>query len=229
MGGMTDADPSTSRDAPGGAGEGAPHPGAPGAPRASGASGATWARAAVSFERWMRGDPRAVDDLVRTMTPVLWQVVRAYGLDSLLAEDVVQATWLTLVRRRAAIRDPQAIAGWLITTARREAWRSGRAQQRLRPVEPADLEPALEPEASAEETVHLDDRDRRLWAAVRSLDERCRRLLRVVAFDERPDYAYIARDLDMPIGSIGPTRGRCLGKLRSALEADGWRGDPRGR
>ncbi|MFM9587452.1 RNA polymerase sigma factor, partial [Streptomyces caniscabiei] len=65
----------------------------------------------MSFERWTRGDTRAIDDLVRTMTPVLWQVVRAYGLDPLLAEDVVQATWLTLVRRRAAIRDPQAIAG----------------------------------------------------------------------------------------------------------------------
>lgn len=218
MGGMTDADPSTFRDAPDGARAGEGRIGAP---------ATTWARAAASFDRWMRGDPRAVDDLVRTMTPVLWHVVRAYGLDPLLAEDVVQVTWLTLVRRRATIRDPQAIAGWLITSARREAWRSGRAHRQLRPVETSDLDEAAEPAASAEETVHLDDRDRRIWAAVGTLDERCRRLLRVIAFDERPDYAHLANDLGMPIGSIGPTRGRCLSKLRSALEADGWRGDSR--
>ena len=47
------------------------------------------------------------------------------------------------------------------------------------------------------------------------------------AFEERPDYAHLARDLNMPIGSIGPTRGRCLGKLRAALEAAGWNGDDR--
>jgi DNA-directed RNA polymerase specialized sigma24 family protein len=61
------------------------------------------------------------------------------------------------------------------------------------------------------------DEGRLLWAAVDELPERCRRLLRVVAFENRPDYRQIATDLDMPVGSIGPTRGRCLAKLRVAL------------
>jgi len=186
-----------------------------------------WERAAGHFARWRDGDTRAMDDLVRLLSPVLWHVVRAYGLDTMLAEDVVQTTWLTLVRRHDSIQEPRAVAGWLTTTARREAWRAGRAQQNARPAEPVDLEPHLPPEDSAEQIAHVNDRDRRLWGAIGGLDERCQRLLRIVAFEERPDYARIAADLAMPVGSIGPTRQRCLGKLRTALEADGWRGDTR--
>lgn len=59
----------------------------------------------------------------------------------------------------------------------------------------------------------------RLWSAVRRLAERCQRLLRVIAFEDRPDYARIAADLGMPVGSIGPTRNRCLAKLRALLDA----------
>jgi len=61
---------------------------------------------------------------------------------------------------------------------------------------------------------------RRLWQHVQDLPERCRRLLRVIAFADRPDYAGVAESLGMPIGSVGPTRGRCLAKLRAQLSAD---------
>ncbi|MFT4051393.1 MAG: sigma-70 family RNA polymerase sigma factor [Microbacterium sp.] len=186
-----------------------------------------WDVSADAFARWREGEAAAMDVLVRTMTPVLWHVVRAYGLERMLAEDVVQATWLTLMRRHDAIQDARAVAGWLTTCARREAWRAGRGSQRVRPTEDVDLEPMLASVDSAEDRAHLGERDRRLWRAVAGLDERCRRLLRVVAFEERPDYARIAGELSMPIGSIGPTRQRCLGKLRTALGADGWRGDAR--
>lgn len=219
MGGMTCTDPSTAHtagDAGDAAGEGT-----------AGAPATIWDTATDCFVRWRAGDLRAMDELVRVMTPVLWHVVRAYGLEQMLAEDVVQATWLTLVRRHESIHDARAVAGWLTTCARREAWRSGRAHQRVRPTETIELEPLLPSDDSAEDRAHVADRDRRLWGAVGGLDERCRRLLRVVAFEERPDYANIARDLSMPIGSIGPTRSRCLGKLKTALEADGWKGDTR--
>ena len=63
-------------------------------------------------------------------------------------------------------------------------------------------------------------RDHRLWQHVEGLPERCRALLRVIAFADRPDYAELAKALGMPQGSIGPTRGRCLAKLRLALAAD---------
>lgn len=214
MGGMTDTSSSPFRDGP----EGEEGVGVP---------ASIWDRAADSFARWRDGDARAMDELVRTMTPVLWHVVRAYGLDSMLAEDVVQITWLTLVRRHESIHDAHAVAGWLTTCARRQAWRTGQVHQRVRPTDDIVLAPLLPDDESAEDRAQLADRDRRLWGAVGVLDDRCRRLLRIVAFEERPDYAHIANDLSMPIGSIGPTRQRCLGKLRTALEADGWRGDTR--
>jgi RNA polymerase sigma factor (sigma-70 family) len=184
-----------------------------------------WARAAVLFLRWRDGDTRAMDELVRLMTPLLWHVVRAYGLDRALAEDVVQTTWLTLVRRHESITEPQAVSGWLTMVARREAWRVGKLQRRADPTEAENLEPHLPARESAEQTAATDDESRRLWLAVAQLNDRCQRLLRIVAFEERPDYARIAQDMAMPIGSIGPTRQRCLGKLRALLEGDGWGGD----
>lgn len=216
MGGMTATDPSHVREDPDDDG------------REVG-DGSIWERASAAFGRWRRGDARAMDDLVRLMTPVLWHVVRAYGLERALAEDVVQTTWLTLVRRHDGIADERAVAGWLTTCARREAWRTARAQQRVRPTEDVEIEPLLAVAESAETHAQAADSDHRLWRAVRTLDERCGRLLRVVAFEERPDYASIAADLSMPVGSIGPTRRRCLDKLRAALAADGWTGDAHGR
>ena len=65
------------------------------------------------------------------------------------------------------------------------------------------------------------DGDERLWGAVERLPERCQALLRIVAFEHRPDYTTIAADLGMPVGSIGPTRGRCLQKLRTMIEKNG--------
>nr|WP_314842203.1 sigma-70 family RNA polymerase sigma factor [uncultured Microbacterium sp.] len=178
---------------------------------------ARWKRAAVSFEAWRDGDSRAMDDLVRLMTPVLWHVVRAYGLDRTLAEDVVQTTWMRLVRGRTTITDPQAISAWLTTTARREAWKVGKAHGKVDTTETDALDALLPQQDSAEDHAATGDENRRLWSAVERLTERCRRLLRVIAFEERPDYARLAVDLAMPIGSIGPTRQRCLAKLRDLL------------
>lgn len=186
---------------------------------------ARWERAAALFVRWREGDSRAMDELVRLMTPTLWHIVRAYGLDAALAEDVVQTTWLTLVRRHESVVDPQAISGWLTMCARREAWRVGKLHGRVDATETDALEARLPVHESAEQTAVAGDTSRRLWRAVAGLNERCQRLLRIVAFEDRPDYARIAHDLAMPIGSIGPTRQRCLAKLRASLEGDGWGGD----
>ena len=189
---------------------------------------ARWERAAALFVRWREGDSRAMDELVRLMTPPLWHVVRAYGLDHALAQDVVQTTWLTLVRRHESILDPLAISGWLTMCARREAWRVGKQHRRADATEAESLEPHLPVHESAEQTAAHDDENRRLWTAVATLNERCQRLLRIVAFEDRPDYARIAQDLAMPIGSIGPTRQRCLGKLRAVLDGTGWGGNDDG-
>lgn len=203
--------------------------GAPGAASdpASDDGRARWERAADLFDAWRDGDGRSMDELVRLMTPVLWHVVRAYGLERTLAEDVVQTTWLQLVRGHGAIADPRAVSAWLTTTARREAWKVGKAHGRIDTAESDDLDVLLPEQASAEEHATLDDENRRLWAAVRRLAERCQRLLRVIAFEDRPDYARLARDLSMPVGSIGPTRSRCLAKLRDLLDAPATRTEGR--
>jgi RNA polymerase sigma factor (sigma-70 family) len=180
--------------------------------------GEVWGQAASAFQRWADGDAVALDELVGVMTPVLWHVVRAYRLTSDSAEDVVQTTWLSLVRSRATIHDPAAVGGWLTTTARRQAWKVAKATGRAMPVEDDELARHLPDHGSAEADVVRRDSDDRLWGAVDRLTDRCRQLLRIVAFEHRPDYATIAADLGMPVGSIGPTRGRCLQKLRALLQ-----------
>jgi DNA-directed RNA polymerase specialized sigma24 family protein len=75
-------------------------------------------------------------------------------------------------------------------------------------------------EASPESHVVRESGNATLWQHIGELPERCRELLRVIAFADRPDYAAIAQSLGMPVGSIGPTRGRCLAKLRAQLDAD---------
>ncbi|MBI2245382.1 MAG: sigma-70 family RNA polymerase sigma factor [Nocardioides sp.] len=192
-----------------------------GAVRPVGPADEVWERATDGFNRWVAGEPGGLDDLVAVMTPVLWHVVRSYRLSESAAEDVIQTAWLALVRRRAAILDAKAGGGWLTTTARREAWRVAQATSATMPADDEDLAPLLPRQRSAEDAVVQRDEGDRLWAAVDGLPERCRRLLRIVAFENRPDYRELAADLDMPVGSIGPTRGQCLAKLRVALMQSG--------
>jgi len=182
-------------------------------------SGLVWSEAAGCFRAWVNGDTDSdgLDGLVRVMTPVLWHVVRSYRLPQEAAEDVIQTTWLALVRRRDAIDDPVAIGGWLTTTARREAWRVSTSLTKALPVEDEEIAFRLPRQRSAEASAVESDERERLWRIVDTLPERCRRLLRIVAFENRPDYTAVAATLAMPVGSIGPTRGRCLAKLRVAL------------
>lgn len=179
-----------------------------------------WGQAAQHFRRWRSGEVASLDDLVGCLTPVLWHVVRSYGLEKDQAEDVVQTAWLTLVRRHESIEDAQAVGSWLTTTARREAWRVSRKDARVSPMLDEVIETHVPHQQAAETEVVRKDENDHLWACVSKLDARCQRLLRIVAFDDRPDYQGIATDLGMPVGSIGPTRGRCLGKLKALLGED---------
>lgn len=175
--------------------------------------------AAREFDRWRAGDREALGRLVTLVTPMLWHVARAYRLDRQTAEDVIQATWMTLVRYADSIADPQAVIRWLTVTARREAWRCARASRRVEVIEDQVLDLRVADIEGPEAAVLRNDRDEALWQAVAGLNDRCQRLLRIVAFADRPNYAHISRELDMPLGSIGPTRARCLDKLRAILSA----------
>jgi RNA polymerase sigma factor (sigma-70 family) len=175
-------------------------------------------RLAEALERARAGDTRGLDEIVRELSPLLWHVARSQGVDRADVADVVQHSWLELVSRLHAIRSPSALTAWLVTTTKREAWRVNRRRQT--PVDPAtlvDVDAEVPDPASG---LIDDERDRALWRAFRQLSDRCRELLRVVAMVERPDYAVVGEALGMPHGSIGPTRGRCLAKLRTMLLAD---------
>ena len=182
------------------------------------ASDDLWREAAEHFRRWRAGDAPAMDHLVRLLTPVLWQIARAQRLSEDDAAEVVQTAWLALVRRPESVHDAAAVGAWLATTTRREAWRVAR---KVSSVDPTDQEPPGPPVSSAEDEVVTRLRDRTLWRAVAQLSERCQRLVRVAAFLDRPDYARLSDELGMPVGSIGPTRGRCLVRLRQLLDAEG--------
>ncbi|MEV4149396.1 sigma-70 family RNA polymerase sigma factor [Amycolatopsis sp. NPDC049691] len=167
------------------------------------------------------GDRRAMDRLVAELTPLVWHVARANGLDRSVAEDVVQTVWLALFSQLGKLRDPKALAAWLITTTRREATHPfGR---RIQPVplsdEVAEAMPSTQP-APEDEAVRAD-RDRRVWRAFVRLPQRCQELLRLTVLAGRAEYQLVAEALRMPRGSVGPTRGRCLDQMRDLLASEG--------
>ena len=162
----------------------------------------------------------ALDEIVAELTPMLWHLARTYRLDRATCEDVVQTTWLTLLRHLDAIRSPDALVGWLVTVTRREALRVGDLSRRQPTVDEESLDRLPDAGIPVDDRLVADERRRLLWSAVRRLSERCRDLLRVVAFVDRPSYDAVAEALGMPRGSIGPTRGRCLARLREVLAAD---------
>jgi RNA polymerase sigma factor (sigma-70 family) len=161
------------------------------------------------------GDKRAWDALVERHAPLIWSICRRYRLGRADAEDVAQAVWLRLVDQLASIRDPAAIAGWLATTARRECWRVARATG------PQTAWPGLDAEAIPDEqapTVEQEllaaERHAALREAFAQLAPRDQQLIAIVIADPPVPYAEISARLGIPVGSIGPSRARCLKKLR---------------
>ncbi len=147
----------------------------------------------------------------------MWAVTRAHRLGDADGADVAQTTWLRLVEHLDRLEEPARVGAWLATTARRECLRVRRCSTRLVPrgdelPEPADDGPANDAALLAQE------RDTTLWTAFARLSERDRDLLRMLTADPAPSYEEIGAMLEMPIGSIGPTRARALERLRRAVE-----------
>ena len=179
-------------------------------------------RAAAAFEEYRAGRSEAMDGLVDSTTALLWHTARAQGLTPQQAEDAVQTTWLLLVQHASSITEPRGVLKWLLTTVRREAWSTVRRARREDTRDDlSDVAPELPDEDLGPEAMVVRGQDQHaLWRHFTTLSDRCQRLLRVIALAERPDYAQVAEALGMPVGSIGPTRGRCLAKLREALTSD---------
>lgn len=162
------------------------------------------------------GDESAWNALVDRFTGLIWHVVRSYRMPPAVAEDAVQTTWLRLAENLGRIRQPESLAGWLARTARNECLRSIRLGQREH-ASSDDADP-VDPAPAVDQLLADAHRDAVLWAAFSSLPESCQRLLRLLFADPPIPYEVISEILDMPIGSIGPTRARCLQKLRAIDE-----------
>jgi RNA polymerase sigma factor (sigma-70 family) len=167
------------------------------------------------------GDQAAWSALVERFSGLVWAVARAHRLSRADAADVSQTTWMRLVEHLGDIRQPERVGAWLSATARHECLRVSRKSARAVPTEldddhlaDSDAEVGFELESRLDAEGHQEA----LWAAFERLPERGRALLRVLMADPAPSYAEAAAALGMPIGSLGPTRARCLERLRNSPE-----------
>jgi RNA polymerase sigma factor (sigma-70 family) len=165
--------------------------------------------------RARNGDKRAWEMLVERYAPLIWSICRRYRLDA-DAEDLGQFVWLQLVDQLDRIRDPAALPGWLATVTRRECLRLlGAARGPLADGHVMDAEVVPDEQArTAEEELLAAERHAALREAFGDLPPRGQRLILLLIEDPPVPYAEISARLGIPIGSIGPTRRRCLDKLR---------------
>ena len=162
------------------------------------------------------GDKQAWDALVERYAPLIWSICRRHGLGDADAEDVGQNVWLKLVDQLETIRVPAALPGWLATTTRRECSRILRAAPRARETgQMDDTQASADDHApAAEEELLAAERHAALREALTHLPPCCQQLIALLAQDPPASYAQISTRLGIPEGSIGPTRARCLDKLR---------------
>jgi RNA polymerase sigma factor (sigma-70 family) len=163
------------------------------------------------------GDPAAWDRLMNQYGRLIWAITRDFRLVESDASDVVQTTWLRLVEHIGRLEHPERVGAWLATTARNECLRNIAARRRLVLVgEESGFETIAEQEQPADEALLAAERVRTVREALKLLPHRWQRLMELL-MAEQP-YAVISDHLGLPVGSIGPTRGRCLDRLRVLLE-----------
>ena len=163
------------------------------------------------------GEKQAWDALVERYAPLVWSICRRYRLGAADVQDAGQSVWLHLVEQLGNLRDPAALPGWLATTTQHECARAVRAANNPRL---AALAPEIEdiPGAAtgmAEQELLIAERHAALREAFSDLPPCCQQLIALLIEDPPVPSAQISARLGIPVGSIGPTRGRCLDKLRS--------------
>ena len=159
------------------------------------------------------GDQAAWNGLVDRYAGLGWAIARAFGLDRTDAADVNQMVWLRLVEQLDRLREPDRVGAWIAAVTRNECRRVLRRSGRELPTE-HDPQQADHRTESPDMPLLREERHAALWDAFDQLPDRCRTLLRLLMAEPRPAYAEIAAALDVPIGYIGPTRQRCLDRLR---------------
>jgi RNA polymerase sigma factor (sigma-70 family) len=165
-------------------------------------------------ERAREGDQDAWDQIVRRYAALVWSLCRYYGLSEGDIDDVGAYVWLRLVERLSELREPAALPGWIATTTQRECMQMLRMRTRVVPIEHEQLPAAADP--PPDDLLLNQERHIALRSAFAELPERCRRLLSMLFGDPPTHYDEISRTLGLKVPSIGPTRMRCLDKLRQS-------------
>lgn len=173
------------------------------------------------------GCPGAWRAVVERFDDGLHAIARGYGLDTATVDDAVQQTWLSAVTHLAALREPAALSGWLRSILHRECLKAANRCRREVPVLERDLgDPVAAghvalrgaaPREPEDEAIRRADVAALREAVRRRLSAREQQLMRLLSDVREHSYTDIARALDLPVGSIGPTRARCLAKLRPLL------------
>jgi len=164
------------------------------------------------------GDSDAWSEMVRRFGGLVYSIARGFRLSAADSADVSQTVWLRFAEHLDRLTDPERAPAWLATTTRRECLRVVRTSSRMMPTE--DVADRITPVASSsDDGLIRAERQAAVAAAFVRIPEHCQRLLSLLSADDRLPYEEISKKLDMPIGSIGPTRGRCLEHLRRELAA----------
>ncbi len=174
----------------------------------------------------LEGDAQAWAELVERYQRLVYSVAMHHGLERAEADDVFQTVFIIVLNKLDTCRDQERLASWLTTITRREAWRVAR-QRRLGPSVTddglAESLPSTQPPPEA--LIEQVEEQALIRQALDRLGGRCRRLLWHLFYPDEPlSYAEIAERLNMPQGSIGPTRARCLAHLREILRGMGYKG-----
>ncbi|MDH4078066.1 MAG: sigma-70 family RNA polymerase sigma factor [Acidimicrobiia bacterium] len=163
-----------------------------------------------------QGDAEAWNALVEQFAGLVWHVIRGFRLPNAAAEDVYQTTWLRLAEHLDRIRQPESLGGWLARTARNECLRAVKLGGREHLRDDLDIDLVDRSAAPVDKGVETEAANEILWRAFATLSQACQQLLRLLIAEPPLPYDRISELLGMSIGSIGPTRARCLAKLRTS-------------
>ena len=180
--------------------------------------------AAMEIVGWVRqaatGDLQAWNRLVSQYSRLIWSITVSFKLAESDAADVVQTTWMRLIEHIDRIEQPARIGAWLASTARNECLRHVAARKRIVLVdEDVEFDGVDQHGPEVDEGLLARERARDVREAMSHLPAQWQQLMELLMSDPPVSYAEISDQLGLPIGSIGPTRGRCLAKLRVLLDA----------
>ncbi len=161
----------------------------------------------------LSGDEAAWTQLIKRYQRLIYSVARAICADPDDTNDIFQYTCLDLYRGLQELRDIKALPAWLITVTRRRAYSVMKARVSSEAAEEETLQ-----EIVSEDVIHAIEYEHSIERSLEQLNDRCRQLIDLLYFNaNQPSYVEISEKLGIPVASIGPTRARCLDKLRKLL------------